>query len=276
MNELGKIVSLPINRFTPNGAYLALEEGGEVLLPKSYLKGTESEGDKIEVFVYTDSEDRPVAVRGTPKALVDEFAVMEVKEQTKFGAFMDWGLQKDLFVPKSEMREDMEVGEKHLIRVCVDYRTNRLIGVAKYEDFLIRDTRGFEEGQEMEVLIFDKTDLGYKVLIENSFEGIIYENETFEDIQIGDRKRAFIKKKREDGKLDLQITPLGRQKYEEGAEKILDSLKDKKFLPLHDKSSPEEIKQWLGMSKKHFKQSIGQLYKLKKIRLLKNGIALVD
>ncbi|MEX2594252.1 MAG: S1-like domain-containing RNA-binding protein [Anditalea sp.] len=275
MKELGKITSLLINRFTPNGAYLALQESGEILLPQSYLKGNESEGDEIEVFVYTDSEDRPVAVTDTPKALVDEFAVMEVKELAKFGAFMDWGLQKDLFVPKSEMPREMEVGEKHLIRVCVDHQTDRLIGVAKYEDFLLNDTRGFEEGQEVEVLIFDKTNLGYKVLIESSFEGIIYQNETFEDIQIGDRKRAFIKKKRDDGKLDLQLTPLGRQKYEEGAEKILASLKDKKFLPLHDKSSPEEIKQLLGMSKKHFKQSIGQLYKLKRIKLLKNGIELV-
>lgn len=275
MKELGKISSLLINRFTPNGAYLALQEGGEVLLPQSYLKGEEKEGEEIEVFVYTDSEDRPVAVTNRPKALLDEFAILEVKELTKFGAFLDWGLQKDLFVPKSEMSKDMVVGEKYLIRVCVDYRTDRLIGVGKYEDFLLEDTRGFEEGQELEVLVFDHTDLGYKVLIENSFEGIIYENETFEDVYIGDKKRAFIKKKREDGKLDLQFTPLGRQKYEEGAEKILASLKDKKFLPLHDKSSPEEIKQLLGMSKKHFKQSIGQLYKLKKIKLLNNGIELV-
>jgi predicted RNA-binding protein (virulence factor B family) len=272
MKELGKTTSLLIHRFTPNGAYLALQEGGEVLLPQSYLKGTESEGDEIEVFVYTDSEDRPVAVTDSPKALADEFAVMEVKELTKFGAFVDWGLQKDLFVPKSEMRRAMEVGEKHLIRVCVDYRTDRLIGVARYEDFILDDTRGFEEGQEVKVLVFDKTDLGYKVLMENSFEGMIYENETFE----GDQKRAFIKKKRDDGKLDLQLTPPGRQKYEEGAEKILDSLKYEKFLPLHDKSSPEEIKQLLGMSKKHFKQSIGQLYKHKRIRLLENGIELLD
>lgn len=276
MKELGRITSLLINRFTPNGAYLALQEGGEVLLPQNYLNGTEQEGDEVEVFVYTDSEDRPVAVKDRPTALLDEFAVMEVKGATKFGAFVDWGLQKDLFVPKSEMGKEMKEGEKHLVRVCVDYRTDRLVGVGKYEDFIIDDTRGFEEGQEVEVLVFDQTPLGYKVLIENSFEGIIYGNETFETIGIGDRKRAFIKKKREDGKMDLQLTPLGRQKYEEGAEKILASLKETRFLPLHDKSSPEAIKQVLGMSKKHFKQSIGQLYKLKKIRLLDNGIILAD
>ncbi|HLT08174.1 MAG TPA: S1-like domain-containing RNA-binding protein [Cyclobacteriaceae bacterium] len=275
MKELGKISQLPINRFTANGAYLALEEGGEVLLPKSYLNG-EQEGDLVEVFVYTDSEDRPVAVTEKPKALLDEFAVMEVKETTPFGVFVDWGLRKDLFVPKSEMAKNMHPGSQHLVRVCIDHRTNRLIGVAKYKDFLIDDTRGFEEGQEVEVLVFEESPLGYKVLIENSFEGVVYRNETFEAVQLGDRRRAFIKFKREDGKLDLQWTPVGRQKYEEGAEKILTSLKDKKFLPLHDKSSPEEIKQLLGMSKKHFKQSIGQLYKLRKIRLLPNGIELAD
>jgi predicted RNA-binding protein (virulence factor B family) len=276
MKELGKISNLLINRFTPNGAYLALQDGGEVLLPQRYLNGSEKEGDEIEVFVYTDSEDRPVAVTEKPSALVDEFAVMEVKEITKFGAFVDWGLQKDLFVPKSEMGKEMQVGGKYLIQVCVDYRTDRLIGVGKYEDFILEDTRGFEEGQEVEVLIFDRTHLGYKVLIENRFQGIVYHSETFESAEIGDKKRAFIKKKRDDGKLDLQFAPLGRQKYEEGAEKILASLKDKKFLPLHDKSSPEEIKKILGMSKKHFKQSIGQLYKLKQIKLLNNGIELVD
>ncbi|HLW19641.1 MAG TPA: S1-like domain-containing RNA-binding protein [Cyclobacteriaceae bacterium] len=276
MKEIGKISSLLINRFTANGAYLALQEGGEVLLPQSYLKGEEKEGEEVEVFVYTDSEDRPVAVTGRPKALLDEFAVMEVKEVTPFGAFLDWGLQKDLFVPKMEMAKEMEVGSKYLVRVCLDYRTDRLIGVGKYKDFILDGTEEFEEGQEVEVLIFDKTDLGYKALIGNSFEGILYQNETFQAIEIGERRRAFIKKRREDGKLDLQLTPLGRQKYEEGAEKILASLNDKKFLPLHDKSSPEEIKQLLGMSKKHFKQSIGQLYKLKKIKLLPNGIELAN
>jgi len=275
MNELGRVSSLLINRFTANGAYLALEDGEEVLLPKSYLKGTEKEGEEVEVFVYTDSEDRPVAVTDRPLALLDEFAIMEVRGVTKFGAFMDWGLQKDLFVPNSEMGKPLEVGDKQLVRVCLDHRTNRLIGVTKYEDFLLTDTRGYQEGQEVEVLVFDLTELGYKVLIENSFEGLIYRNETFEEIKIGDWKRAFIKKRRDDGKLDLQLTPIGRQKYEEGAEKILASLEEAKFLPLHDKSPPEEIRETLGMSKKHFKQSIGQLFKAGRIRILDTGIELI-
>jgi len=275
MKELGKINSLLINRFTPNGAYLALREGGEVLLPKSYLKGTEKEGDEIEVFVYTDSEDRPVAVTNRPVALLDEFAVMEAKEITQFGAFLDWGLPKDLFIPKAEMGKPMMLGEKYLVRVCRDYKTDRLIGVSKYEDFLIKDTQGFEVGQEIEAVIFEETDLGFKALIEGSFEGLLYKNEVFQPLNIGDKMRVFVKKRREDGKLDLQLLPIGREKYEEGAEKILEVLKVRKFLPLHDKSSPESIKELLGMSKKHFKQSIGQLYKAKKITIKDDGIELI-
>lgn len=275
MKELGKISSLLINRFTANGAYLALREGGEVLLPKSYLKGEEKEGEELEVFVYTDSEDRPVAVTNRPTALLDEFAVMEAKEITDFGAFMDWGLPKDLFVPKSKMGKTMEVGGKYLVMVCQDYKTNRLIGVSKYEDFILSDTQAYVSGQEIDALIFEETDLGFKTLIDGSYEGLIYKNEVFQPIKVGDKTKAFVKKRRDDGKIDLQLLPSGREKYEEGAEKILEALKVRKFLPLQDKSSPESIKELLGMSKKHFKQSIGQLYKAKKITIHEDGIRLV-
>ncbi|MCR9015738.1 S1 RNA-binding domain-containing protein [Aquiflexum gelatinilyticum] len=275
MKELGKISSLLINRFTANGAYLALREGGEVLLPKSYLKGEEKEGEELEVFVYTDSEDRPVAVTNRPTALLDEFAVMEAREITDFGAFMDWGLPKDLFVPKSEMGKTMEVGGKYLVMVCQDYKTNRLIGVSKYEDFILTDTQAYAAGQEVDALIFEETDLGFKTLIDGSYEGLIYKNEVFQPLKVGDKTKAFVKKRRDDGKIDLQLLPSGREKYEEGAEKILEALKVRKFLPLQDKSSPESIKELLGMSKKHFKQSIGQLYKAKKITIHEDGIRLV-
>jgi uncharacterized protein len=274
MKELGKLSSLLINRFTPNGAYLALRDGGEVLLPKSYLTGNEKEGEEVEVFVYTDSEDRPVAVTTPPVALEGEFAVMEAKEITKFGAFMDWGLQKDLFVPKAEMGKPMVEGGKYLVMVRVDHRTNRLLGVSKYEDFLLTDTRGYSTGDQVDGVIFEETDLGYKVLIEGKFEGLLYKNEVFSPIELGDKITAFVKKVREDGKIDLLIEAPGKEKYERGAEKILELLKVHKFLPLHDKSSPEEIQKELGMSKKHFKQSIGKLYKDKKIKIESDGIAL--
>ncbi|TDQ19115.1 hypothetical protein DFQ04_0932 [Algoriphagus boseongensis] len=274
MKELGLISKLPINRFTDFGAYLALSDGGEVLLPKGYLLGEEKEGDEIEVFIYTDSEDRPVAVTQKPLAILDEFAVLEAKEVTKFGAFMDWGLPKDLFVPNAEMGKPMIAGQKYLIRVCVDYRSNRLIGVSKYREFIYPAPKDYESGNECEGLIFDKTDLGYKVLLEDRYEGLLYANEVFQPLEIGERKKLFVKKRRDDGKLDLQLLPTGRVKYEEGAEKILQILDEKGFLPLHDKSDPEEIKAILGMSKKHFKQCIGQLYKAREILIQENGISL--
>lgn len=276
MKELGIISTLLINRFTDFGAYLALSDGGEVLLPQGYLNGDEKEGDEKEVFVYTDSEDRPVAVTDRPKVLLDEFAVLEAKEVTSFGAFMDWGLLKDLFVPNSEMAKPMTAGQKYLIRVCVDYRTNRLIGVSKYREFMYPAPIDYEPGNACEGLIFEKTELGYKVLLEDRYEGLIYANEVFQPLEIGEKRTLYVKKRRDDGKIDLQLLPKGREKYEEGAEKILEILNEKGFLPLHDKSDPEEIKRVLGMSKKHFKQCIGQLYKAREITIQENGISLAQ
>lgn len=274
MKELGLISKLSINRFTDFGAYLALQDGGEVLLPKGYLKGDEKEGHEVEVFVYTDSEDRPVAVTQKPLLLLDEFAVLEAKEVTKFGAFMDWGLPKDLFVPNAEMAKPMTAGQKYLVRLCVDYRSDRLVGVSKYRDFIYPAPKDYEPGNETEGLIFEKTDLGYKVLLEDRYEGLIYANEVFQPLEIGSVRKLWVKKHRDDGKIDLQVLPIGRIKYDEGAEKILALLEAKSFLPLHDKSDPAEIQSVLGMSKKHFKQCIGQLYKAKRIQLLENGISL--
>ncbi|WP_026954191.1 CvfB family protein [Algoriphagus vanfongensis] len=274
MKELGQISRLPINRFTDFGAYLELESGEEVLLPKSYLTGDEREDDYIQVFVYTDSEDRPVAVTEMPRLILDEWAVLDVKEVTSFGAFLDWGLPKDLLVPNSEMGKNMEAGKRYLVRLCMDYRSNRLIGSSKHRDFIGPAPEDIQPGEEVDGLIFEKTDLGFKVLVDDEFEGLIYANEVFEDLKIGERRKLFVKKRREDGKLDLQVLPTGRVKYEEGAEKILSLLKEKSFLPLHDKSDPEEIKKVLSMSKKHFKQCIGQLYKAREIQILEDGIAL--
>ena len=273
MKELGLISKLSINRFTDFGAYLALSDGGEVLLPKGYLKGEEKEGDEVEVFVYTDSEDRPVAVTQRPNALLDDFAVMEAKEVTKFGAYMDWGLPKDLFVPNAEMGKPMTPGQKYLVKVCVDFRSNRLIGVTKYRDFIYPAPKDYEPGNEVEGLIFEKTELGYKVLLEDRYEGLIYANEVFQPIEIGSVRKLWVKKRRDDGKIDLQILPTGRVKYDEGSEKIRAIWEEKGFLPLHDKSDPAEIQAVLGMSKKHFKQCIGQLFKARQIVIGPDGIS---
>jgi predicted RNA-binding protein (virulence factor B family) len=272
MKELGLISSLPINRFTDFGAYLALSDGGEVLLPKGYLTGEEKEGERVEVFVYTDSEDRPVAVTQRPLVLLDEFAVLEAKEVTDFGAFMDWGLPKDLFVPNAEMAKPMSVGGKYLIRLCVDYRSTRLIGVSKYREFMYPAPRDYEPGNEVEGMIFEKTDLGYKVLLEDRYEGLLYANEVFQPLELGSVRKLWVKKRRDDGKLDLQLLPTGRVKYDEGSEKILAALEGKGFLPLHDKSDPADIQSLLGMSKKHFKQCIGQLFRARMITIGEDGI----
>ena len=274
MKELGLVNSLYINRFTDFGAYLACRDGEEVLLPKGYLSGEEKEGDVVTVFVYTDSEDRPVAVTDTPHLLLDQFGVLTCKEVTSFGAFMDWGLLKDLFVPNSEMAKPMTPGQKYLVRVCLDYRSNRLIGVSKYREFLYPAPKDYVPGNECEGLIFEKTELGYKVLLEDRYEGLLYANEVFQDLTLGETRKLWVKKRREDGKIDLQLLPFGRVKYEEGAEKILKILQEKGFLPLHDKSDPEAIQKVLGMSKKQFKQCIGQLYKAQEITIHDDGISL--
>jgi uncharacterized protein len=274
MKELGLVNMLRINRFTDFGAYLALSDGGELLLPKGYLKGEEQEGDEMEVFVYTDSEDRPVAVTDRPIALLDEFAVLTCKEVTSFGAFMDWGLLKDLFVPNAEMAKPMTVGQKHLVRVCVDYKSTRLIGVSKYGEFMYSAPKDYVPGSEVQGMIFERTELGYKVLLEDRYEGLLYANEVFQELNLGETRKLWVKKRREDGKIDLQLLPIGKVKYDEGSEKILQVLEQKGFLPLHDKTDPEVIKQVLGMSKKHFKQCIGQLYKAREIVIHEDGISL--
>jgi predicted RNA-binding protein (virulence factor B family) len=245
-----------------------------VLLPKGYLKGEEKEGDEVAVFVYTDSEDRPVAVTDTPLLLLDQFGVLTCKEVTSFGAFMDWGLLKDLFVPNAEMAKPMTAGQKYLIRLCLDYRSNRLIGVSKYREFLYSAPKDYMPGNECEGLIFEKTDLGYKVLLEDRYEGLVYSNEVFQELELGEVRKLWVKKLRDDGKLDLQLLPFGRVKYEEGAEKILQIIQEKGFLPIHDKSDPETIQKVLGMSKKQFKQCIGQLYKAREITIHEDGISM--
>ena len=274
MKELGLVNTLRINRFTDFGAYLALSDGGELLLPKGYLKGEEQEGDELDVFVYTDSEDRPVAVTNRPIALLDEFAVLTCREVTSFGAFMDWGLLKDLFVPNAEMAKPMTVGQKYLVRVCVDYKSTRLIGVSKYGEFMYPAPKDYVPSREVQGMIFERTELGYKVLLEDRYEGLLYANEVFQELNLGEARKLWVKKRREDGKIDLQLLPVGKVKYDEGSEKILQVLEQKGFLPLHDKTDPEVIKQVLGMSKKHFKQCIGQLYKVREIVIHEDGISL--
>ena len=271
---IGKKNKLLINRRTDNGFYLVDEDENEVLLPNKYIPQEAKEGDEIEVFVYKDSEDRPVATTLTPKIQRHEFAFLEVKDVNNYGAFLDWGLEKDLMVPFFEQAVKMESGKGYVVYLFLDQETDRLVATSKVEDFLEDEDVELEEGQEVDLLVFKKTDLGYKVIINNLFEGLIYHNEIFQPVQIGDALKGYIKTLREDKKIDVILQKTGYKNIiEPNSEKILNAIQQNDgFLPLNDKSSPEEIYTTLGMSKKVFKKAIGALYKQKVILIKNNGI----
>ena len=247
-----------------------------MLLPNKYIPQDVKEGDEIEVFVYKDSEDRPVATTLTPKIQRHDFAFLEVKDVNNYGAFLDWGLEKDLMVPFFEQAVKMEAGKSYVVYLFLDQETDRLVATSKVEDFLEDEDIELEEGQEVDLLVYKKTDLGYKVIINNLFEGLIYHNEIFQPVQIGDKLKGYIKTLREDKKIDVILQKTGYKNIiEPNSEKILEAIKKHDgFLPLNDKSSPDEIYKSLGMSKKVFKKAIGALYKQKVIIIEKDGIYL--
>jgi len=277
MIELGKMNTLKINRTVDFGVYLG-DGTEEVLLPQKYLPESAKVGDMIEVFAYKDSEERPVATTLKPLIQLDEFASLEVKDVTDFGAFMDWGLEKDLFVPYKEQAMSMRKGERHVIRLCMDFKTNRLVGVSKIQGFIERDTSELEEKQEVDLLIFGKTDLGYNVLIEGKYQGLVFHNEVFEKINIGDARKGYIKEVREeDGKVDVSLRPFGVEGIDSSISIIWDKLSSTPdgHLAVSDKSDPDQIKELFGMSKKAFKKAIGGLYKEGRITITPDGITVV-
>lgn len=267
MIEIGKTQKLKIAREVSFGVYLT-DGQAEVLLPQKYLPFAWKVGDEIEVFVYTDSQDRPVAVTDIPLAKVGDLIGLEVTHVAKVGAFVKVGLEKDLLVPFKEQHTRLEEGKRYLVKVLLDHRTQRMIGVTKLEDFLVKDHEDLEEGQQVKVDIWQKTDLGFKVIIEEKYQGLIYENEIFEKTAIGDRKQGYIKKLREDGKIDVALQRQGYLAARDMSDAVLDKIKASNgLLKLGDKSSPEEIKEQLGMSKKNFKKILGGLYKAGKIEI---------
>lgn len=275
MLQLGEYNELKAHRSTDNGWYLVDEENNEVLLPNKYVPEEFKEGNAINVFLYKDSEDRIVATTQKPKIVVNEFACLQVKQVNKFGAFLDWGLEKDLMVPFSEQKNKMQEGESHVVRLVHDTKSDRLFASAKLNKYLIKDHMVVASGDEAEAIIVDESDLGYQAIIEDAHLGLLYRNETFRTLEIGDRLNVFIKKIREDGKIDLTLEKPGFAKVEPSAQKILNKLKENDgFLDLHDKSHPLLIAETLEMSKKTFKKAIGNLYKQRLIILEKNGIRL--
>ncbi len=274
--ELGTINQLQINRVTEPGLYLVPQNEEEcVLLPNAYITSSMQVGDIIEVFIYTDSEDRLVATTLMPYALKDEFGFLEVVDTSKFGAFVNWGLPKDLLVPKNKQKTPFVIGEKRLIRVIEDENTKRLIGVEKITSFLQKETQHFKQNDEVDILLFAKTPMGFKVIVNNNYEGMIFHNEIFEKVKVGDKKKAFIKLVREDGKLDISLQKIGAKGDDEALNKVLSLLeKNSGFLPYTSKSDADVITKIFGLSKKNFKAVLTKLISQDKIENVQNGIKL--
>lgn len=269
---IGTFNTLEIARRTNVGLYLT--NGKEdVLLPKKYLPEHFEIGDEIEVFIYLDQEERPVATTIEPYIFLNEFALLKVNYINDFGAFMDWGLEKDLFVPFREQARPMVVGNYYMIYMYMDDKTSRLVGSSKLNQFLENKDLTVEVGEEVDLIVSHITDAGINVIINEKHKGLMYQNEIFEDFRTGDRIIGYIKNIRPDGKIDVSRSKLGFEKVSDSVSKVLKELElNNGFLGLNDKSHPDEIKTVLGMSKKTFKQIVGVLYKEKKILIKPDGI----
>ncbi|MDN3707495.1 S1-like domain-containing RNA-binding protein [Myroides ceti] len=275
MIAIGEYNTLKIARNTVVGLFLTDGET-DVLLPKKYVPSQFEFDEEITVFVYLDHEERIVATTLEPKIYLNEFALLKVNFVNEFGAFMDWGLEKDLFVPFKEQARPMEVGKRYLTYMYLDEKTNRLVGSSKLNQFLNNESTDLEPGQEVDLIVSHITDLGINVIINEKHKGLLYKNEVYEDLRTGDRIIGYIKHIRPDGKIDVSRAKLGFEKVEKSAQMILDELEyNNGFLGLTDNSHPEEIKTILNMSKKTFKKSIGSLYKQKLIEIKEDGIYLV-
>ena len=267
MAELGKYNRLKINRFVDFGAYVDGGELGEILVPLKYIPEDLVEDDEIDVFVHLDGEERYVATTEDVKAEVGECALMEITAVSEHGAFADWGLVKNLFIPFREQKFKLVVGDKAIIYVYIDEITNRLAGTTKIEHYVKFDSSSFREKERVKVLVYRKTPSGYLAVIENKCLGMIYSNEIFSAIHIGDKLTAYIKKIREDHKIDLTLQEEGHAKVVDFSDTLHQYLTEHKELNLTDKSSPDEIKNQFGVSKKVFKKAVGKLYKEKMISL---------
>lgn len=272
---IGKYNYLTIERVTSVGMFLSDVEGEEVLLPNQYITDDMQVGDQIKVFVYLDSEDRPVATTQTPKIVRNEFAFLEVKDVSEYGAFLDWGLIKDLFVPFREQPKPMEIGEWHVVFLYLDQKSQRLLASAKIDKFLESERLTVAEGDEVDLLVWQKTDLGYNVVVNQYHKGLIYANEVFQPLQIGDTLKGYVKKIREENKIDISLQKTGYDVVEPVSKQILEEVRNGQgFLNLSDNSSPEDIYNRLKISKKVFKKAIGGLYKQGLIRIEEDGIYL--
>lgn len=262
MIEIGKFNTLTAIKLVDFGVYLDGEERGEILMPKEYVPDNCSPDDEVRVFIYFDSEDRIVATTENPYVQVGEFAFLKVVAVSGVGAFLDWGLRKDLMVPFREQRETMLEGHSYLVYAYVDKASDRIVASTKIDKYLDQVFPEYEPGQEVDVLIARKSDLGYSVIVNNAHWGLIYQNEIFQPVKIGQKLKGYIKEIREDEKIDVSLQPAGYAKIDGLSKMILDKIRDNGgVLDISDKSAPEEIYNLFGCSKKNYKKAIGALFK---------------
>lgn len=276
--KLGDYNTLTIIRFTESGAYLDGGDGLQILMPKQYTTSDMHPGTEVKVFVYLDQQNRPVATTETPLCKVGDFACLEVSWLNEYGAFLNWGLLKDLFVPFSQQRVKMVKGHSYVVYVYIDERSGRITASSRLGQFLSHDKPDLKEKQEVSILVHRRTELGYKaIILDTKTEGLLYKDEVFRNLNIGDRLTAYVHRIRPDDKVDLSLQLGGRAHVEDFAVTLLHSLQDKPnhFVPLTDSSAPEEIYDYYGVSKKTFKRAVGALYKERLIALEDDGIRLL-
>lgn len=272
MVKVGEYNRLSVIRLVDFGVFL--DDGKEgILLPKRFVPPGTKQGDDLEVFVYHDSEDRIIATTQKPFGIVGDTVPLKVVSTTNLGAFLDWGLMKDLFVPKSKQISTMRVGGTYIVKIYLDEQTGRVAATEKIESGLQNDFLSVKEKEAVSLLVYRRTDIGYLCIINGKHTGVLHFSDIFQNIQVGDRLTGYIRKIREENKIDLALGEAGYQRIGGEAGKIMDMLeKSGGFLPYHDKSDPEDIYDNLGMSKKAFKMAIGNLFKQKLIRIKEHGI----
>jgi len=277
MVQAGQYNTLEVIKEVDFGMYLDGGEGEEILLPKRYVPKDLKTGDQITVFVYHDNDGRLIATTLKPVAIVGEIAMMEVADVNPHGAFMKWGLMKDVFVPISQQEKRMKAGDKRLVRLFIDEKTGRVTATEKIDKYLSNYELSVAENDSVDLVIFQKTEIGYKAIINSKHLGVLHFNEVFKDLAIGDKVKGFIKHIRPDHKIDISLGTKGYLKVPDEEERILNLLKENNgYIPYNDKSDPEAIYAFFGMSKKTFKMTLGALYKKRAITFTQTGTKLEE
>jgi uncharacterized protein len=275
MIEAGKYYKLKIVKKVDFGLYLDAE-GEEILLPKRFVPAQAKEGDEVEVFIYHDNEGRPIATTQKANAAVGEIALMKVVGKTEHGAFLDWGLMKDLFLPLSQQVSRIHEGISYLVYIYIDEQTGRVAATERIDKYLKNDELTVQVNEPVDLMVWQKTDIGYKMIINNKHTGVLHFSDVFRELEYGEKLKGFIKTIREENKIDVAIGEKGYARVVPETDKIIQLLKDNNgYLPYSDKSSPEEIYSVFGISKKTFKMALGALYKERKVELTKTGIKII-